>query len=76
MAAVPGFLVVAAVDGDVIEADGPAADIWAELAAPASVDDIAAVLAARCAAPVDTVRADVTRFVERLAAGGFVRVDA
>lgn len=73
--AVPGYLVLASVDGKVLEVEGSGADVWALLDVPATLGSVATVLAEQYGAPLDTVRADVGAFVDRLAGSGFVHVD-
>ena len=51
---------------------GTAADIWTSFEQPATLGGVARALARRYGAPLDGVRADVTRFASRLEAEGLL----
>lgn len=68
----PGFLVVADVAGEVTMAEGPSPEIWELLDRPRTIDQLVDELAERYGAPVDLVRADVSRFLRDLGAADVV----
>lgn len=68
----PGFLVAATPDGEVTRAEGPAPEIWELLARPCTVEEVAATLADRYAAPVEQVAVDVAAFLTELDGKGLV----
>lgn len=70
--AIPGYLVVATVDGTPSEVFGPGSEIWTLLAEPISVDDLVAAMAIQYSTSPDVVRADVEQLLAQLQAGGYV----
>jgi hypothetical protein len=68
----PGFLAVADIDGEVTRAEGPAADIWEQLAEPVTIERLSSELADRYGEPVEAVRTDLIPFLLDLAERGIV----
>ena len=64
--AVPGYLVVATIDGDVVEIYGPGSDVWSLLDAPIADTAIVAHLSQRYGAAIDEIGRDVDALLARL----------
>lgn len=70
-----GYLVVSTVDGEALQAAGPAPEIWKGLGDWITVDDLSHDLAERHGAEPDQVRSDVAAFVDELISEGYVESD-
>lgn len=70
-----GYLVVSTVDGEALQAAGPAPEIWLGLGDWITTDDLSSDLAQRHGADPDLVRGDVAAFVQELIAEGYVESD-
>ena len=68
----PGYLVVATLDDEVIEAAGPAPEIWRAIDPPTSVGDLIAGLAEAHALTPEQIRQDVTSFLSELIDAGLI----
>ena len=70
----PGYLVVATLDDEVIEAAGPAPEIWRAIDPPTSVGDLIAGLAEAHALTPEQIRQDVTSFLAELIDAGLIDI--
>jgi hypothetical protein len=70
--AVPGYLVLATVDGRTLEVEGPGGDVWAGLEAWTAEEDLAADLAERYGTDPSIVATDVRALLEQLHRQGYV----
>lgn len=68
----PGYLVLARVDGPVVEAYGPAGDAWAALAEWTTEDELTTALATAYAADPQVVAADLRTLLAQLDRQGLV----
>jgi hypothetical protein len=71
----PGYLVLAKVDGDPIEVEGPGCDVWVRLGGWATSDELIAALARQYGAEELVVSPDVRSLLEELHAQGYVDRD-
>lgn len=69
---VDGCVLARPADGEPLALSAAAAEIWAALAEPATVDEVACRLAASCGLAAADVRGDVARAVADLHAHGLV----
>ncbi len=74
--AAPGYLVLGSVEGDVLEIDGPGADVWANLGGWITLDALADRLAGEYHAEPDAVAGDVQRLLDQLHERAFVEQGA
>lgn len=68
------FLVAAVPPAAPTRVTGSAAHVWAALAEPATLDDLAAIISAAIGVAPEQVRADVSALVEQLVPLGLVEV--
>ena len=71
----PGYLVLAGVDGEVIEVGGPGCDVWARLAEWVSEEELTAGLARQYGEAQAVVSQDVRSLLRQLHAQGYVDRD-
>jgi hypothetical protein len=71
----PSYLVLATVDGHTVEVDGPGVDVWAQLTAWISEDELTGILARRYGAEERVVSPDVRALLHQLHTAGFVERD-
>jgi hypothetical protein len=69
---VPGFLALSTVDGEALQAEGPAPEIWDRLEVPVTFDELCDDLARDHDVDPRQVRADVSPFLDQLVDHGYV----
>jgi hypothetical protein len=67
-----GFLVVSTVDGEALQAGGPAPEIWERLDRPITIEELCTDLALEHGVEPEQIRADVSPFLEQLIEQGYV----
>jgi hypothetical protein len=71
----PGYLVLAGVDGRIVEVDGPGGDIWSRLCSWVTEEELIADLARRYGADERIVAADVQSLLHELHGRSYVERD-
>lgn len=71
----PGYLVLAGLDGDAMEIEGPGSDVWARLEHGMAEEELISALARAYAADPATVSGDVRPLLSELLGRGFVERD-